>query len=148
MENFDNKYDGITDPNEHIDAHVTQVNLYTNDNAILCRVFPKSLKGIALNWYTRLPPNSIDSFETLVEKFGAQYATTIKIRNLSPEVTLHSVITTLKPGLFSNSLCKKPLASMDKLRARASRYIQMEEMMEFRDHVRVKHAVKPQTRRR
>ncbi|RDX85709.1 hypothetical protein CR513_33070, partial [Mucuna pruriens] len=30
---------------EHINAYVTQVNLFTNDGAILCRVFPISLKG-------------------------------------------------------------------------------------------------------
>ncbi|XP_020225119.1 uncharacterized protein LOC109807002 [Cajanus cajan] len=46
------RYDGTTDPDEHIDAYVTQVNLYTNEDAILCRVFPTSLKGAALSWYT------------------------------------------------------------------------------------------------
>nr|KYP34196.1 hypothetical protein KK1_044878 [Cajanus cajan] len=42
------RYDGTTDPDEHIDLYVTQVNLYTNDDAVLCRVFPTSLKGAAL----------------------------------------------------------------------------------------------------
>ncbi|RDY11748.1 hypothetical protein CR513_03535, partial [Mucuna pruriens] len=65
------KYDGTTNPDEH----VTQVNLFTNDDAILCRVFPTSLKGATLNWYMHLPHNSIDSFETPMEKFRAQYAT-------------------------------------------------------------------------
>ncbi|RDY07109.1 hypothetical protein CR513_08814, partial [Mucuna pruriens] len=150
------KYNGTTNSDEYIDAYVTQ--------------------GITLNWYTRLPPNSIDLFETLVEKFGAQYAISrphhltlvalmnlrqdedeslhtftkrfptvaIKIRNLSLEVALYSMITTLKPVLFSNSLCKKSPTSMDNLRTRASKNIQMEEMAEFRDHVRAEHAIKPQ----
>nr|KYP38621.1 hypothetical protein KK1_040126 [Cajanus cajan] len=52
-----------------------QVNLYTNDDAVLCRVFPTSLKGAALNWYTQLPVESIDNFDTLVRRFTAQYAT-------------------------------------------------------------------------
>nr|KYP44992.1 hypothetical protein KK1_033453 [Cajanus cajan] len=43
------RYDGTTDPDEHIDLYTTQVNLYTNNDAILCRVFPTSLKGAALN---------------------------------------------------------------------------------------------------
>nr|KYP31526.1 hypothetical protein KK1_048094 [Cajanus cajan] len=63
------------DPDEHIDLYTTQVNLYTNNDAILCRVFPTSLKGAALNWYTQLPAESIDSFSTLVRRFTAQYAT-------------------------------------------------------------------------
>ncbi|RDX69711.1 hypothetical protein CR513_51146, partial [Mucuna pruriens] len=49
----------------------------------------------------------------------------LKIKDLNLEFALHSMIMTL--GMFSNSLCKKPLASM---RAQASDYIQMEEMVE------------------
>nr|KYP56539.1 hypothetical protein KK1_002780 [Cajanus cajan] len=69
------RYDGTTDPDEHIDLYTTQVNLYTNSDAILCRVFPTSLKGAALHWYTQLPAESIDSFNTLIRRFTAQYAT-------------------------------------------------------------------------
>ncbi|RDX99650.1 hypothetical protein CR513_17279, partial [Mucuna pruriens] len=42
-------YDGTSDPNKHIDAYVTQVNLFTNNDIILCRVFLTSLKGATLN---------------------------------------------------------------------------------------------------
>nr|KYP48627.1 hypothetical protein KK1_029689 [Cajanus cajan] len=69
------RYDSTTDPDEHIDLYTTQVNLYTNEDVILCRVIPTSLKGAALNWYTQLPAESIDSFSTLVRRFTAQYAT-------------------------------------------------------------------------
>ncbi|XP_020208979.1 uncharacterized protein LOC109793920 [Cajanus cajan] len=68
-------YDGMIDPNKHIDAYVTQMNLYTNDNTIMCHVFQSSLKGSTLSWYTQLPMGSIDGFETLVRCFSAQYAT-------------------------------------------------------------------------
>ncbi|XP_020206568.1 uncharacterized protein LOC109791660 [Cajanus cajan] len=69
------RYDGTTDPDEHIDAYVTQVNLYTNEDAIMCRVFPTSLKGAALSWYTQLPPRFVNNFDNLVRIFSAQYAT-------------------------------------------------------------------------
>ena len=36
---------------------------------------PNLLEGVALSWFTRLPPESIDSFETLKAKFIAQFAT-------------------------------------------------------------------------
>ena len=65
------QYNGTTDPDEHMDAFLTKVNLWTNDDAILCRVFPTSLKGVALTWYGGLPPRSIDSFNILVEHFSA-----------------------------------------------------------------------------
>ena len=42
------RYDGTTNTNEHLDAFLTQANLYTNDDTILCRVFPTSLKGATL----------------------------------------------------------------------------------------------------
>ena len=42
------KYDGTIDPDEHVDAYITQVSLYTIEDALLCRVFPTSLKGATL----------------------------------------------------------------------------------------------------
>jgi len=67
-------YDGTIDLDEHLDAFLTQANLYTNDDAILCRIFLTFLKG-ALTWYSGLPPRPIDIFHTLVERFNLQHAT-------------------------------------------------------------------------
>ena len=65
------RYNGTIDPDEHLDAFLTQANLYTNDDTILCCVFSMSLKGATLTWYGGLPPRSIDSFNTSVERFCA-----------------------------------------------------------------------------
>ncbi|XP_020232009.1 uncharacterized protein LOC109812451 [Cajanus cajan] len=162
------KYDGTADPEEHLDAFVTQVGLYTDDDAILSKVFPTSLKGPALNWFTRLPPGSIDSFATLSSRFVIQFATsrphqltsialvnirqerkeplrtfmerfgrmTLSIRNLDPAVAMHHLTTSLRPGPFVNSLCKKPPQDLDDLRQRATKYMQMEELAEFRSQNR------------
>jgi len=88
------KYDGTTDLNEHADAYITQVSFYTAEDALLCRVFPISLKGAALSWFTRLPTHSIDCFDTLMTKFGAQFAknrphhlTSIALVNIQQEKT-------------------------------------------------------------
>jgi len=43
------RYDRSTDPNEHIDVYETQMSLYTTNQAVMCRVFPTSLKGMTLN---------------------------------------------------------------------------------------------------
>jgi len=61
------RYNDTTDPDEHMDAYTTHMSLYTSDDAVLCRIFPTSLKGGALSWFTKLPPNSIDSFATRVK---------------------------------------------------------------------------------
>ncbi|KAL5180504.1 hypothetical protein HKD37_01G001618 [Glycine soja] len=62
---------GFSDPNKHVGDFVTQMNLFTNDDAIMYRVFSTTLKGVMLHWYTRLPRNSIDSFTMLIACFGA-----------------------------------------------------------------------------
>nr|KYP47604.1 hypothetical protein KK1_030708 [Cajanus cajan]KYP47611.1 hypothetical protein KK1_030717 [Cajanus cajan] len=69
------KYNGTTDPDEHVDVFLTQVTLSTTDDAALCRIFPTSLKGRALSWFTRLPANSIDSFNMLASQFTIQFDT-------------------------------------------------------------------------
>ena len=69
-----------------------------------------------------------------MERFGK---VALEIRNLSPEVTMHHMITALKPGSFADSLCKKPAINLDELRKRASKFMQMEELREFRNQVRV-----------
>jgi len=163
-----NQYDGTTDPEEHIDIFTTQVGLYTTEDAILCHVFPTSLKGPALRWFTRLPPNFVDCFDTLTTRFSIQFATSkphhltslallnvrqakdetlcnfmerfgklsLNISNLNPEVAMHHLITALRLGPFVDNLCKKPVANLDELRMRATKFMQMEELKEFRNTTR------------
>ncbi|XP_020225409.1 uncharacterized protein LOC109807299 [Cajanus cajan] len=69
------KYDGSTDPEEHLNVFLMQVTLSTQDDSTLCRIFPTSLKGRALSWFTRLPNSSIDLFSELVSQFTLQFAT-------------------------------------------------------------------------
>jgi len=69
------RYDDSTDLDEHIDGYVFQLTLFTTDGHIYYKVFPTSLKGAALSWFTRLPLGSIDSFATLKDKFLAYFAT-------------------------------------------------------------------------
>ncbi|XP_068504166.1 uncharacterized protein [Phaseolus vulgaris] len=144
------------------------MSLYTSDDAVLCRVFPTSLKGAALSWFTKLSPNSIDSFATLVAKFETQFATSrphhvtsialvgirqekgeslrtfvdrfskvaMSIRNLSPDVAMHHMLTALRPRPFADNLCMQPADSLDELRKRAAKYMQLEELREFRNQAR------------
>jgi len=77
------RYDGTSDPDKHINAYVAQLSIYTTDTQLYCKVFPASLRGMALSWFTQLPPKSVDSFENLKVKFATQFATS-KPHNLTP----------------------------------------------------------------
>jgi len=61
----------------------------------------------------------------------------LDIRNLIPKVAMHHMVTTLKPGPFSNSLCMQSATTLDELRQRATKYMQMEELKEFRNKAQV-----------
>jgi len=74
-----------------------------------------------------------------MERFGKL---ALQIRNLNPEVTLHHMVTTLRLGPFADSLCMEPASSLDKLRRRATKFMQLEELKEARNHARAKHIPK------
>jgi len=61
------RYTGETDPDEHLKVYITHVALYTSQDAVFCKAFPTTLKGPALEWFTTLPPysiNNLTSFHT------------------------------------------------------------------------------------
>ncbi|KAM1063361.1 hypothetical protein ACFX2A_028132 [Malus domestica] len=45
--------------------------IHTNEEG--CLLFPSTLSGGALNWYCRLPPETVDSFEELRKLFVSQH---------------------------------------------------------------------------
>ena len=66
-------YDGLEDLFDHL-IHFRQIMmLQTGNNALLCKVFPSYLVGLALSWFHRLSPNTVTSFRCLSEKFVTQY---------------------------------------------------------------------------
>ncbi|XP_068483297.1 uncharacterized protein [Phaseolus vulgaris] len=156
-------YDGSTDPDEHLNVYKTQMTLYTTDNNVWCKVFPTSLQGEPLTWFTELPPNSINDFDTLAAKFSTQYATSrphhmssmsllavqqekgeslrtfldrfnkacMNIRGLKQEVALHHLVSAIRPSRFTESLIKKPPQDMEDLRTRATKFMQIEEHIDY-----------------
>jgi hypothetical protein len=54
---------------EHIGQFLAQVNDVGITDVHKIRMFPLSLTGAAFNWFTFLPPNSIDSWVSLEQKF-------------------------------------------------------------------------------
>ena len=68
-----NPFDGTKCLEEHIVAYKNLMLLYTTNQALLCKFFPTTLSGVALNWYTSLPVGSIHTFAQLEAKFVSHF---------------------------------------------------------------------------
>ena len=62
-------YDGTRDPFDHIAAFKTTMHLQGVPDEIMCKAFPTTLKGPARVWFSKIPPNSVSSFEELSKLF-------------------------------------------------------------------------------
>ncbi|XP_065624581.1 uncharacterized protein LOC112008184 [Quercus suber] len=62
-------FDGLKDPQDHLNTFKTTLGLQQPPDEILCRSFPTTLKGAAREWFTKLPTSSIDTFEQLSNAF-------------------------------------------------------------------------------
>ncbi|KAK0603081.1 hypothetical protein LWI29_001207 [Acer saccharum] len=90
--NFPNmkQYEGTTDPDDHIAQY--KQRMFTAAiprdlrEACMCKAFGSSLSGPALQWYTNLPNNSIDSFAQLTDTFVEQFASSRKLEKLSDDL--------------------------------------------------------------
>ena len=56
-------FDGLKDPQDHLNTFKTTLGLQQPPGERLCRFFPTTLKGIAREWFTKLPTLLVDSFE-------------------------------------------------------------------------------------
>ena len=62
-------YDGTRDPFNHITTFKTTMHLQGVPDEIMCRVFPTTLKGLARVWFSKIPLNTVSSFEELSKLF-------------------------------------------------------------------------------
>ena len=56
-------FDGLKDPQDHLNTFKTTLGLQQPPDEILCRSFPTTLKTAAREWFMKLPNSSIDNFE-------------------------------------------------------------------------------------
>ena len=62
-------FDGLKDPQDHLNTFKTTLGLQQPPDEIMCRSFPTTLKGAAKEWFTKLPTSSIDNFDQLSSAF-------------------------------------------------------------------------------
>jgi hypothetical protein len=66
-------YTGQEDPMEHLDNYRAHLELKGTPDEVACRAFPLTLSGNARDWYRRLPPKSIQSFDEFGKMFVTQF---------------------------------------------------------------------------
>ena len=66
-------YNGRTDPVEYVSQFKQKMAVHSQDEALLCRVFPSSLGPMPMRWFDGLKTNSISSFKKLTQSFCSRF---------------------------------------------------------------------------
>ncbi|XP_030963454.1 uncharacterized protein LOC115984567 [Quercus lobata] len=66
-------YNGRTDPIEHISHFNQKMVVHSKNETLMCKVFPSSLRPVAIRWFDSLKAGSIDSFKELTQTFGSRF---------------------------------------------------------------------------
>ena len=77
-----NSYDEKTNSVEHVSHYIQMMSLHTNNDALMCKVFPSSLGPMALRWFNGLWKGSIHSFAKLIQEFGVRFITCSRVPQL------------------------------------------------------------------
>ena len=72
-------YNGRTDPVEHVSQFKQKMVVHSQDEALMCRVFPSSLGPMPMRWFDRLKTNSINSFKKFTQSFCSQFITCSRV---------------------------------------------------------------------
>jgi len=58
-------YDGTADPQEHVDEFISAMVFQGENEAVMCRAFPLTLKKAARRWFASLSQKSINLWREL-----------------------------------------------------------------------------------
>ena len=72
------EYDGIADPVDHIDGFEAMLHYHNVGGMIKCRLFPTTLRKVAMDWYKGLAPGSITSWRNLKNQFISSSRDTVR----------------------------------------------------------------------
>ena len=75
-------YNGRTYPVEHVSQFKQKMTVHSQDEALMCRVFPSSLGSMPMRWFDGLKTNSISSFKKLTQSFCSDLSRVVRSLNL------------------------------------------------------------------
>ncbi|GKV39439.1 hypothetical protein SLEP1_g47204 [Rubroshorea leprosula] len=79
-------YDGSGDPDEHLHTYQAIMRIQNANDAMMCKVFPATLKSTARRWYHKFPRHSIDSYSQLAKLFSNRFASQREIKRTATEL--------------------------------------------------------------
>ncbi|XP_021855378.2 uncharacterized protein [Spinacia oleracea] len=80
------RYDGTTDPEDHCTTFEQHMMLYTDSDAMWCKVFPSTLLVVTASWYKGIEAHSIYSFRQLQAAFLSRFVSKQKRKKSSGEL--------------------------------------------------------------
>ena len=72
-------YNRCTDPVEHVSQFKQKIAVHSQDEALLCKIFPSSLRPMPMRWFDGLRANSISSFKKLTQSFYSRFITCSRV---------------------------------------------------------------------
>ncbi|GKV02696.1 hypothetical protein SLEP1_g15094 [Rubroshorea leprosula] len=79
-------YDGTKDPDDHLHAFYSCMQAQNASDALMCKIFPSTLRGNARTWYYSLPPRSISSYTEMASAFATKFSSKRLIRKTTTEL--------------------------------------------------------------
>ena len=68
-------YNGRTYPMEHVNHFNQRMVVHLKNETLMCKVFPSSLRLVAMRWFDGLKDGSINSFKEITRAFWALFVT-------------------------------------------------------------------------
>ena len=72
-------YNGRMDPVKHVSQFKQKMAVHSQDEALMCRVFPSSLGPMPMRWFDGLRTNSISSFKKFTQAFCSRFITCSRV---------------------------------------------------------------------
>ncbi|GKV37983.1 hypothetical protein SLEP1_g45941 [Rubroshorea leprosula] len=79
-------YDGTKDADDHLHAFYSCMQAQNASDALMCKIFPSTLRGNARTWYHSLPRRSINSYTEMVSAFATKFSSRRLIRKTTSEL--------------------------------------------------------------
>ena len=96
-------YNERMDPIEHVSQFKQKMVVHSQDEALLCRVFPSSLGSMPIRWFDGLRTNSISSFKKLTQSFYSQFIICSRV----PQPLDSLLSMTMREGVSMKAYAKK-----------------------------------------
>ncbi|RDX92430.1 hypothetical protein CR513_25449, partial [Mucuna pruriens] len=137
-------FDRTQDPHAHLQAFQTQMYISGGDDKLSCKLFPGTLRGVALQWIMNLPPSSQQTSQSvwrwqtylISNKLGGESLksymasfnnATVRVNDSDQKFFVKAFQKGLRVGPFNDALALQKPTSMEEIRVKAKKHVEMEE---------------------